>query len=111
MLRHVYQNLLSNALKFTRDRDPARIEISAGMEGGATVYAVADNGVGFDPGDATRLFEPFTRLYDARRFEGSGIGLSLVQRIVERHGGQVWAEGEPGAGSEFFFTLGPPPAS
>jgi PAS domain S-box-containing protein len=93
MLRHVWQNLLSNALKFTRTRDPARIEIDATGERDA-VYSVRDNGVGFPPGEADRVFDDFARLHDARVYEGSGIGLPLVRRIVERHGGRVWADGE-----------------
>ncbi len=111
MLRHVYQNLLSNAVKFTRARDPARIEVSTGTDGDETVFTVTDNGIGFSPDDACRLFNDFTRLHDARDYEGSGIGLSLVRRLVERHGGRCWAEGEPGRGASFSFTLGPPPAS
>lgn len=105
MLRHVYLNLLSNALKFTRIRDPGQIAVDAGDESGDTVYRVSDNGVGFPPGDAERVFEGFVRLHDAREYEGSGIGLPLVRRIVERHGGRCWAESAPGEGATFFFTL------
>ncbi|NLX49607.1 MAG: PAS domain S-box protein [Methanospirillum sp.] len=105
MLRHVWQNLVSNALKFTRTRDPARIRIDAGCEGGETVYRVADNGLGFPKEDAERIFEDFVRLHDTREFKGSGIGLPLVRRIVERHGGRVWADSEPGGGATFCFTL------
>jgi PAS domain S-box-containing protein len=105
MLRHVFQNLLSNAVKFTKGRDPPRIEIEAREEGLETIYAVRDNGVGFPPEYAAQVFDEFTRFHDAREYEGSGIGLPLVRRIVERHGGRCWAETAPGEGSTFFFTL------
>jgi PAS domain S-box-containing protein len=105
MLRHVYENLLSNALKFTRTRDPAHIEVGGGDRGPESVYTVSDNGVGFPPEDASRIFDGFIRLHDRREYEGSGIGLPLVRRIVERHGGRCWAESTPGEGSTFFFTL------
>ena len=107
MLRHVFQNLLSNAFKFTRSRDPARIEISARTDGGETVYTVADNGIGFPHEHAARLFDDFARFHDAREYEGWGIGLPLVRRIVERHGGRCWAEGAVGRGATISFTLGP----
>ncbi|MEN6342336.1 MAG: ATP-binding protein [Methanospirillum sp.] len=106
MLRHVFQNLLSNAFKFTRIRDPARVEISARTDNGETVFSVADNGVGFPPEHADRLFDDFARFHDAREYEGSGIGLPLVRRIVERHGGRCWAEGEVDKGATVSFTLG-----
>ncbi len=105
MLRHVWQNLVSNAVKFTRTRDPARIAIDATGESDV-VYSVRDNGVGFPPGEADRVFDDFARLHDARVYEGSGIGLSLVRRIVERHGGRVWADGDVDRGAAFHFTLG-----
>ncbi|HIH03997.1 MAG TPA: PAS domain S-box protein, partial [Methanoregulaceae archaeon] len=111
MLRHVYQNLLSNALKFTRTRDPARIEVSASTDGGETVYTVADNGIGFPAEQAVRVFDDFARFHDSRQYEGSGIGLSVVRRVVERHGGRCWADGEVGRGADFHFTLGPVAAS
>ncbi|MEN6342966.1 MAG: ATP-binding protein [Methanospirillum sp.] len=107
MLRHVYQNLLSNALKFTRSRDPARIAVSASTDGGETVYTIGDNGVGFPSEYAARLFDDFARFHDAREYDGSGIGLPLVRRIVERHGGRCWAEGEVDRGASLHFTLGP----
>jgi PAS domain S-box-containing protein len=106
MLRHVFQNLLSNAFKFTRTRDPAEVEISAKTDGGETVFTVSDNGVGFPPENAARLFDDFARFHDAREYEGWGIGLPLVRRIVERHGGRCWAEGEVDRGATFSFTLG-----
>lgn len=106
LLRQVFVNLLANALKFTRDATSARIEV--GMEradGGAPVYFVRDNGAGFDMEQVDRLFVMFQRLYHEAEFEGSGVGLAMVRRIIERHGGQVWAEGELGKGATFFFTL------
>ncbi len=106
LLRHVYQNLIANAIKFTRPREVAAIECDAEAGPDGTRYFVRDNGVGFDQTDADRLFEPFARFHEARRFEGSGIGLALVKLIVERHGGRVWAEGEVDRGATFSFTLG-----
>ncbi|MEN6342964.1 MAG: ATP-binding protein [Methanospirillum sp.] len=105
MLRQVYANLIANAAKFTVDAAEPRIEIGAVAEGTETIYYVRDNGVGFDMAEAERIFEPFQRLHRADRFEGSGIGLATVDRIVERHGGRVWAESRTGEGSTFFFTL------
>jgi PAS domain S-box-containing protein len=106
MLRHVFSNLIGNALKFTRSRDPARIVIGAEDDGGRTVYRIRDNGVGFPPEKAEAVFGDFIRLHDARQYEGSGIGLALVRRIVERHGGRCWAESEVDGGATFSFTLG-----
>ncbi len=111
LLKQVFANLIGNALKFTRDREVAEIEIGAFDEGSCPVYSVRDNGVGFDQKYASTLFQVFQRLHDVREYEGTGVGLAIVQRIVERHGGRVWAEGEPGTGAAFFFTLGPIPAS
>lgn len=105
LLRQVYVNLVGNALKFTRDVPQPRIEIGAHNENGALVLFVRDNGVGFDADAAARLFQPFQRLH-GQRFPGHGVGLSIVKRIVERHGGRVWAHANPGAGATFFFTLG-----
>ena len=104
LLRQVFVNLLANALKFTRDAATPTIVVQAEHRGGGWTVTVQDNGVGFDPQRAADLFRPFSRLHGAR-FEGSGIGLTIVQRIVERHGGRVWAEGRPGAGARFHFTL------
>jgi signal transduction histidine kinase len=103
LLGLVVQNLLQNAVKFTRDRDEAVIAVQ-GL-GAGTGFVVADNGVGFDPADAGRLFTPFTRLHPAEDFPGSGLGLAHVQRIVARHGGRVWAEGRPGQGASFHVAL------
>jgi ABC-type amino acid transport substrate-binding protein/nitrogen-specific signal transduction histidine kinase len=107
LLRVVVENLVSNAIKFSGGRPGARVEIGA-EDGGA--YFVRDNGVGFEPEFAHKLFEVFQRLHGPDEFEGTGIGLALVKRIVERHGGHVWAEGRPGQGATFRFTLGGKPA-
>ena len=109
LLKQVFVNLLGNALKFSRDRDPAIIEVSArdGEEpGDGPVYLVRDNGVGFDMRYADKLFGVFQRLHSAEEFEGNGVGLAIVARIVERHGGRIWGESAPGAGATFLFTLG-----
>lgn len=106
LLRHVLHNLLGNAWKYTTYTENATIEMGTREQDGGTVYFVRDNGEGFDPRHASHLFEPFTRLHKRDKYEGTGIGLSLVKRIVARHGGKIWAEGEPGKGSTFYFTLG-----
>lgn len=105
LLRQVFVNLLGNALKFSRDAAAPRIEVGSRQENGQTVLFVRDNGVGFEGEAAARLFEPFQRLH-GERFPGSGVGLSIVRRIVERHGGRLWAESAAGQGATFYFTLG-----
>ena len=100
------ENLLRNAWKFSRKSERARIELGAKTDpAGSTVFFVRDNGAGFDPTYASKLFQPFQRLHSALEFEGTGIGLAIVQRIVHRHQGRVWAESTPGSGATFFFTL------
>lgn len=106
LLNVLLGNLLNNAWKFTRGCDPARIEFGRQADGDRTVYFVRDNGVGFDNAFVGKLFNAFQRLHPESDFEGNGIGLVTVKRIVHRHGGQVWAEGAINAGATFYFTLG-----
>lgn len=107
LLRVVFVNLLSNALKFTRLRERAFIEIGAlpGAEGDHEVVVVRDNGIGFDQRFAQKIFEAFRRVHGAKEFDGAGIGLATAKRIVECHGGRIWAEGAPDAGASFFVAL------
>jgi signal transduction histidine kinase len=105
LLDLVFQNLLSNAIKYTRTRPEARVTLSAQEEAGWVRVTVADNGVGFDPKYADKLFGVFQRLHRPEEFEGTGIGLANVRRIVTRHGGQVGAEALPGEGAAFWITL------
>ncbi|OGU06307.1 MAG: hypothetical protein A2X82_04390 [Geobacteraceae bacterium GWC2_55_20] len=105
LLRVVLDNLLCNAWKFTATREQGLIEFGATEIGGKPVYFVQDNGHGFDMADADKLFAPFQRLPGAEEYLGFGIGLATVERIIRRHGGRVWAEGEPGKGAIFYFTL------
>jgi PAS domain S-box-containing protein len=107
LLKQVLVNLLSNALKFTRQREVARIEIKATQRDESEIlYSVRDNGVGFDPQEAEKLFGVFQRLHSQEEYEGTGVGLAIVERIICRHGGRVCAEGEVDRGATFYFTLG-----
>jgi signal transduction histidine kinase len=106
MLRAAVDNLLSNAWKFTGNRDKARIEFGVTHKDGEDVYFVRDNGAGFDMAYASKLFTAFQRLHGASEFPGIGVGLATVQRIVHRHGGRIWAHGEVDGGAAFYFTLG-----
>lgn len=110
LIRIVLENLVSNAWKFTGKRPVARIEFGTSQVGGAPAFYLRDNGAGFDMRYASQLFKPFERLHPMADFEGTGIGLATVQRIIERHGGRVWAEGVPEAGATVSFTLPEPPA-
>jgi light-regulated signal transduction histidine kinase (bacteriophytochrome) len=104
-IRQVWYNLLSNAFKFTRNREKKEIEISSNLSNGEIVYCVRDNGVGFDIQYIDRLFGVFHRLHEVEDFEGTGVGLAIVKRIIQRHGGRVWAEGKVDIGARFYFTL------
>jgi light-regulated signal transduction histidine kinase (bacteriophytochrome) len=103
-LLQVFQNLLSNAIKF-RGPEPPKIHVAASREGKTWVFSVQDNGIGFDPKAADTLFELFRQLPTKAKKKGTGIGLAIVKRVVETHGGRVWAESKPGKGATFYFTL------
>ncbi len=109
----LFQNLVGNAIKFS-DGDEPRVSVTASVEGAHAHFAVRDNGIGIDPQHAERIFQPFQRLHGEDRYEGTGIGLAICQRIVSHHGGRIWAESAVGAGSTFRFTLpladDPPPS-
>jgi PAS domain S-box-containing protein len=104
LLRLALDNLMSNAWKFTAARSPARITLGCLPRGTETVFFIRDNGAGFDPRYAQKLFEPFQRLHSAADFEGNGIGLAIVHRVFRRHGGNIWAQSSPDQGATFFFT-------
>jgi light-regulated signal transduction histidine kinase (bacteriophytochrome) len=110
MLRMVVRDLFSNAVKYTRDRDEAVIAVNCREEGDEYVFSVQDNGVGFDMEYVDKLFGVFQRLHRWEDYEGTGIGLANVRRVIERHGGRTWALGEEGKGATFFFTLPKPPS-
>jgi PAS domain S-box-containing protein len=106
LVKQVYENLLGNAIKFTRTRETAHIHVGYQIEDGQTVYFVRDNGIGFDMHYADRMFMVFQRLHSSDEYEGSGVGLSIVQRIIYRHGGRIWAQSRPGEGATFYFSCG-----
>lgn len=106
LLRVVLDNLLGNAWKYSAKKKEGVIEFGTTLQQGKRVYFVRDNGAGFDMKHAELLFMPFQRLHDTKEFEGTGIGLASVQRIIQRHGGQIWADSAPGHGATFYFTLG-----
>jgi len=105
LIKAALSNLLGNAWKFTSKNENSRIEFGAFEQEGKTVYYVKDNGAGFDQNFAERLFLPFQRLHSEQEFEGTGIGLATVERVIRRHGGKIWSEGKTGEGAVFFFTL------
>jgi PAS domain S-box-containing protein len=105
MMHQVFANLIANAIKFSGKREAPRIEVGGEVQGDEIVYSVRDNGVGFDMQYADKLFGVFQRLHSINEFEGTGIGLAIVKRIVSRHGGRVWAEGKVGEGATVYFTL------
>lgn len=108
LLRVALTNLLGNAWKFTGGREPGLVRFGAERRDDETVWSVADDGAGFDMRYADKLFVPFQRLHGAGEFEGAGIGLAIVARVVSRHGGRIWAKSAPSEGATFYFTLGPP---
>ncbi|MCD4698303.1 MAG: GHKL domain-containing protein, partial [Bacteroidales bacterium] len=105
MMRQVWINLISNAIKFSSGRKESIISISCREEENKLIYCIKDNGVGFDMKYINKLFGVFHRLHSEKEFEGTGVGLALVQRIINRHGGKVWAEGEEDKGAAFYFSL------
>jgi hypothetical protein len=105
LMRQVWANLLANAVKYTRPRDEAQIRITGVTQDDEAIFSVTDNGVGFDPAYADRLFGVFQRLHSDKQFEGTGVGLANVRRIVQRHGGRTWAEAKPNEGAVFHFSL------
>ncbi len=105
LMQIVFMNLLSNALKFTRKQTTIEIEVGYKKENNQIVFFVKDNGVGFDMKYADKLFSPFQRLHRTEEYEGTGIGLATVRRIIHRHGGQIWVESKSDSGTTFYFTL------
>jgi two-component system sensor kinase len=105
MVRQVVVNVFSNAVKYTAAREEALIEVGGSEEGDENVYYVKDNGVGFETQFASKLFGLFQRLHTSKEFKGTGVGLAIVKRIIEKHGGRVWAEGKVDEGATFYFTL------
>jgi light-regulated signal transduction histidine kinase (bacteriophytochrome) len=104
-LTQVFQNVVGNALKFRDPDRPPRIHVAVRQEQGKWLFSVADNGVGFEQQYEEKMFVIFQRLHGRGNYPGTGIGLAICRRIIERHGGRIWARGEPGKGSTFFFTL------
>jgi light-regulated signal transduction histidine kinase (bacteriophytochrome) len=105
LLKQVWTNLISNAVKYSSGRPAPHLEISGSESADETVYRVKDDGAGFDMRYYDKLFGVFQRLHDENEFPGTGVGLAIVQRVVTRHGGRAWAQGQPGEGAEFFFSL------
>ena len=106
LLTQVFQNLIGNAIKFQKDSEPW-IHVSSKLRDGLWVFSVQDNGIGIEPQHAERIFRIFERLHGQDTYPGTGVGLAITQKIVERHGGRIWLESEPGKGSTFFFSIAP----
>jgi light-regulated signal transduction histidine kinase (bacteriophytochrome) len=104
LLKQVYVNLISNALKFSRKRDLPIVEIGSLTKDGILTYFVRDNGIGFDMRYTDKIFGVFQKLHDVEEYEGTGIGLAIVQRIIEMHGGRIWVESNVDEGTTFYFT-------
>jgi light-regulated signal transduction histidine kinase (bacteriophytochrome) len=105
MIRQVWVNLISNAIKYSGNQKHPHVEIGVFNDNGQTVFFIRDNGVGFDKKYKDKLFGVFQRLHSAEEFEGTGIGLALVEKIISKHGGRVWAEAEMNKGATFYFSL------
>jgi signal transduction histidine kinase len=110
LVRILLENLLGNAWKYSARNERARIEFGQALINGETRFFARDNGIGFDMEAAAQIFKPFQRLQNSRGFPGTGIGLATAHRIVDRHGGRIWAEGEAGVGATFYFSLSQPAA-
>ena len=105
LIRQVWENLISNAIKYTGQNGEAKVRVGFEMNRDTITYSVADNGAGFDMKDYAKLFNPFQRLHNQTQFEGTGVGLAIVKRIVNKHGGEVWAESRVNEGATFYFSL------
>ena len=103
-LRQLFTNLVGNAVKF-RGAGPAQVHVGTARDGPMWGFSVADNGIGIDPAQAERIFEVFKRLHPRDRYPGTGIGLAICRKVVERHGGRIWVESQPASGATFWFTL------
>jgi light-regulated signal transduction histidine kinase (bacteriophytochrome) len=105
LIKQVWQNLISNALKYSSKAEIKKIEVGGNKKKGKNIYYIRDWGAGYDPKYGQKLFGIFQRLHTSEEFEGTGVGLAIVQRIIHRHGGEVWAIGNPGKGATFYFSL------
>ncbi|MGE5383616.1 MAG: sensor histidine kinase, partial [Omnitrophica WOR_2 bacterium] len=105
LIRQVWQNLISNAIKYSQKKEVSFIDINSSVKDNSVVFSIKDNGVGFNPEYSSKLFNIFQRLHNSEEFEGTGVGLAIIKRIISRHHGEVWAESEEGKGATFYFTL------